>query len=226
MTIETVESNAAVRIAQKSPPHNAGRTAKRIAAALGLLLVLMIVALALAPSSFWRWLIIREASHATGRSASIDGDVKVHLFTLNPSLAVEGFALSNAQWAKPKDMLSVKRFEATLSLKSLLEFYLIFPLVAIDSPSIDFERDASGRSNWDFSGAGAAKSSNASSAPLHLPVIKQLSLTNGTLSASDRVRKLVFNGQISVQENQANRADNHALKLRGSGTLNAKPFDL
>jgi uncharacterized protein involved in outer membrane biogenesis len=202
-----------------------GQVVKRIAATIGLLLVLIIAALALAPSSFWRWLIIREASHATGRTASIDGDVKVHLFSLNPSVVVEGFALSNAQWAKPKDMLRVKRFEASLSLKSLLGFHLIFPRVAIDSPGIDFERDASGRANWDLSG-DAKKSSQASSAPLHLPVIQQLSLTNGTLTASDRIRKLTFNGQVSVLENQANSSDNHALKLRGSGTLNAKPFEL
>jgi uncharacterized protein involved in outer membrane biogenesis len=224
MTAST-ERNATAPILQKSPPPKTGQVVKRIAATIGLLMVLIIAALALAPSSFWRWLIIREASHATGRTASIDGDVKVHLFSLNPSVVVEGFALSNAQWAKPKDMLRVKRFEATLSLKSLLGFHLIFPRVAIDSPGIDFERDASGRANWDFSG-DAKKSSQASSAPLHLPVIQQLSLTNGTLTASDRIRKLTFNGQVSVLENQANSSDNHALKLRGSGTLNAKPFEL
>ena len=226
MTTEIGERTETAPIVQRSLPPGTGRVLKRIAAAFGLLLVLLIAAVAFAPSSFWRWLIIREASQATGHTASIAGDVKVHVFSLIPSLVVEGFSLTNAPWAKPKDMLSVKRFEATLSLKSLLGFHLIFPRVAIDSPSIDFERDASGRSNWDFSRAGATKSSQASSAPLHLPVIQQLSLTNGSVAASDRIRKLSFNGQVSVQEYQAKSPDNHALKLRGSGTLNAKPFEL
>jgi uncharacterized protein involved in outer membrane biogenesis len=226
VTTETGERTATAPTVQKSPPPTTGKVVGRIVVAIGLLLVLIIAGVALAPSSFWRWLIIREASHATGRSASIEGDVKLHLFSLNPSLVVEGFALSNAPWAKPKDMLKVKRFEATVSLKALLGFHLIFPRVEIDSPGIDFERDASGRANWDFSGAGAPKSSKAGSAPLHLPVIQQLSLTNGSLTASDRIRKLTFNGQVSVQETQADSADNHALKLRGSGTLNAKPFEL
>ena len=226
MTSETGGTTATDPTAQRSPYPGPGRVLKRIAAAIGLLLVLLIAGIALAPSSFWRWLIIREASHATGRTARIDGDVKVHVLSFNPSLVVEGFALSNAPWAKPKDILSVKRFEATLSLKSLLGFHLVFPRVVLESPGIDFERDASGRSNWDFPDDGAKKSAQGSTAPLHFPAIQELSVTHGSLTASDRLRKLTFNGQISVQENQANNSDNHALKLRGSGALNAKPFEL
>lgn len=198
---------------------------KRAAGAFGLLVLVVVLGIALAPSSFWRWLIIHEASRATGRPASIDGDVKVHLFSLNPELLVEGFALSNAPWAQPKNMIVIKRFEAALSLKSLLRFHLIFPRVAIDSPAIDLERDASGRANWDFSHPGTGKTHQNTSAPLHLPVIQNLSITHGTLTARDRIRKLTFDGRVSVEETP-NTADNHALKLRGSGTLNGKPFDL
>ena len=225
MTTDNGERTASAPSTQ-SPPPRPGRVFKRVVLTFGLLLLLLIAAVALAPSSFWRWLIIREAASVTGRTASIDGDVQVQLFSLNPSLMVEGFALSNAPWAKPKDMLSIKRFEATLSLKSLLGFHLIFPRVVLDSPGVDFERDASGHSNWDFPGAGTKKSTQANSAPLHLPAIQQLSVTTGSLTASDRLRKLTFNGQISVQENQTKSADNHALKLRGTGSLNAKPFEL
>lgn len=198
---------------------------KRAAAAIGVLVLLMILGIALAPSSFWRWLIIHEVTRATGRPASIDGEVKLHLFSLNPELQVQGFALSNAPWAQPKNMVAVKRFEATLSLKSLLRFHPIFPRVAIDSPAIDLERDASGRANWDFSRPGTGKTRQNDSTPLHIPVIQDLSLTHGTLTARDRVRKLTFEGRVSVEENR-NTSDNHALKLRGSGTLNGKPFEL
>jgi len=198
---------------------------KRITAAIGLILLLIVLGVALAPSSFWRWLIIHEVSRATGRPASIDGEVKLHLFSPNPELQVQGFALSNAPWARPKNMVAIKRFEATLSLKSLLRFHPIFPRVAIDSPAIDLERDASGRANWDFSRPGTRKSRQNHSAPLHIPVIQDLSLTHGTLTARDRIRKLTFEGRVSVEENR-NTSDNHALKLRGSGTLNGKPFEV
>jgi len=226
VTTETIErAQAAKPVVQKSPRGRGPVVLKRAAAAIGMLVLLMILGVALAPSSFWRWLIIHEASRATGRTASIDGEVKLHLFSLNPDLLVQGFALGNAQWAQPKNMVAMKRFEATMSLKSLLRFHLVFPRVAIDSPAIDLERDSSGRANWDFSRPATRKTNQSGSAPLHMPVIQELILTNGTLTARDRIRKLAFDGHVSVQENQ-NPSDNRALKVRGTGTLNGKPFEL
>ncbi|HTD72765.1 MAG TPA: AsmA family protein [Steroidobacteraceae bacterium] len=224
MAIETVERIQIAPPSGKGSPRGRSRTLKRILAGAAVFLVLMVAAAALLPSSFWRWLIIHEITSKTGRPVNIDGPVTVHLFTANPQLIVEGFTLGNAPWAGDKPMMTVHKFDATLSLKSVLKLHLIFPRVSIDTPAINVERDASGRSNWEFSHA-SGNSSRGASAPLHLPVIQEFSVTNGTLTAVDRIRKLTFNGQVSVQENQ-NAADNHALKLRGSGTLNAKPFQL
>jgi AsmA family protein len=209
---------------KRSSPIGPRRLTGRIALALGLFVLLVIAAVMLAPASFWRWLVVHEVSRATGRPVSA-GNVTVHLFTLNPELSVEGLTIANPAWAAAHDMLKVKKFDATLSLKSLLRFHLIFPQVTLDTPAIDVERDSSGRANWDFPGAGKRQANNSAQAPLHIPVIQQLNLSNGTLSAVDRVRKLTFNGQISVAET-ANSADSHALKVRGSGTLNGKPFQL
>jgi uncharacterized protein involved in outer membrane biogenesis len=226
-----VTTEAAERIettpprAGKAPPIGPRQWIGRIALAIGILIVLLIVAAALLPASLWRWLIVHEVSSATGRPTRIDGNVTVHLFSFNPELSVEGLSIANPDWAGSRDMLSVKKFDATLSLKSLLRFHLIFPQVTIDTPAIDVQRDSSERANWDFSRPANHKASHAAAEPLHLPVIQQLNLTNGTLTAVDRVRKLTFNGQVSVAETQ-NSADNHALKLRGSGTLNGKPFQL
>ncbi len=224
MTTETIEKPAIARTA--ATPRRRPRIVvlQRIAAAIAIFLAVLALTAALLPSSFWRWLIIHEASSATGRPVTIDGKVTVHLFSSHPQLVVEGLSIGNAKWAAAQDMLSIKKFEATLSLKSLLGFHLLFPLVAIDTPVINIERDASGRANWEPGGSPAPTDSRAA-APLHLPVIQQLILTNGSLNAVDRVRKLTFNGRVSVQENQ-NAADNHALKLRGSGKLNGKPFQL
>jgi hypothetical protein len=220
-TIEKPEIAPPPAIAQRS---RAVVILRRIAAAIAILVAILVMTAALLPSSFWRWLIIHEVSSATERPVKIDGNVRVHLFTSHPQLVVEGLSVGNAKWAAAQDMLSVRKFEATLSLKSLLGFHVVFPLVAIDTPVISIERDASGRGNWETGGAPPPPNSRAA-APLHLPVIQELNLINGSLNAVDRVRKLTFNGRVSVQENQ-NAADNHALKLRGSGKLNGKPFQL
>lgn len=205
-------------------PPQWGRTVRRILAAVLLLLILIILGLALLPSRFWRSLISHEISSSTGRTATI-GSVELHLFSMHPSLVVGQFSLSNAGWAHDKSMLTVQRFEANVSLTSLLRLHPVFPRVAIDSPAIHLERDASGRANWDFSTSGKSKPAQNTSAPLHIPVIQQLEVKDGTLTASDRIRKLDFNGRISAEEKQKT-SDANALALRGKGVLNGKPFEL
>jgi uncharacterized protein involved in outer membrane biogenesis len=227
VAIETAERTAINPETGRSPPPAGPRViAKRVGALLGGLIVAVVLIVLFLPSAFWRWLIIHEISGATGRPVTISGDVKVRLFSFTPQLSIQGLSVGNAPWVNDgKDLLSVKQFDATLSLKSLLRFHLIFPKVTIDTPALDVQIDPDGRANWDVSGNQAAKPKAKPSAPLHLPVIQQLQLINGELNAVDRVRKLTFKGQVSVQET-GNTADSHALKLRGSGTLNAKPFRL
>ena len=226
VTIEAAErTQIAATALRKSPPRGPRAALKRVAAALGIMLLAAVVGVALLPSAFWRWLIIHEVAGATGRPVAIDGNVDVRLFRLSPQLTLQGLAVGNAPWAHGKNLLTVKKLEATLSLKSLLRLHVVFPKVSIEAPTLDVERDSSGQTNWDFSRPGSAKPRRGASAPLRLPVIQELKLTDGILNAVDRVRKLTFNGQVSVQESQ-NSSDDHALKLRGSGTLNAKPFRL
>jgi uncharacterized protein involved in outer membrane biogenesis len=225
MTTEAAERTETRPPGVRKSPIGPRRVVARIALVLGCVVVLILAAAVFAPASFWRWLIVHEVSRTTGRPVSIAGNVAVHLFSLNPEMTVEGLTIANPEWADSRNMVSIGKFDATLSLKSVLKFHLIFPQVTIDAPAIDFERDSSGHANWDFPPAGNGKANNSAAAPLHIPVIQQLSLANGTLTAVDRVRKLTFNGQVSVTETQ-NLADNHALKLRGSGKLNGKPFQL
>jgi uncharacterized protein involved in outer membrane biogenesis len=189
-----------------------------------MVLVAVLLGLALLPSRFWRAVIIHEISSVTGRAAAIDGNVTLRIFSLNPELVVEDFRLANADWAAEKSMLTIQRFDATLSLTSLLRLQLVFPRVAIETPVLHLERDASGRANWDVSKPATRKSEHAS-APLHIPAIQQLLVSNGTLTANDRIRKLQFEGRITAEEQQKTTEAN-ALVFRGEGKLNDKPFEL
>ena len=208
-----------------------GKLAAKIAGCVAAVMVLAVATVAWLPSSVWKHLIVRTVSSATGRQAAIDGNVRLRLFTLQPQLTLEGFRLANPDWAADRQMLEIRRLDVVLSLKSLLKFRLILPRVAIEAPTLALERDATGRANWDFSNPGARphKASRAAAAtPVRLPVIQQLTITEGKLAALDQIRKLKFRGQVSVQEkHQADDASQDtALNLRGNGVLNGKPFDL
>jgi len=208
------------------PVTRSGRISKRLMLAVLVILAALLLAIALLPSSLWKRIIVYEVSVESGRQAAIDGDVQVHLFTWNPQLIVEGFRLANADWAPKKPMLKIARVDITLSLAALLKLQLVFPRIEIDAPDIDLQRDSASRANWDFSSPGSRKPQKpGASPPAHIPVVKQLIIHQGKLTASDALRKLEFDGQISVDEKQ-NVADQSALRVRGNGMLNGKPFDL
>ncbi len=208
------------------PPSPGGRTLQRVGLTILILAGALLAVVALLPSGVWKRIIVHEVSAHLGRRAAIDGDLRLHLFTWNPRLIANGFELANADWAPAKPMLKIQRIDITVSLAALLKLQLVFPRIEIDAPDIDLQRDRAGRANWDFSSPGARQAqAPGASPPAHLPVVKQLIVQNGTLAASDAIRKLKFNGQISVDEKQS-VADTSALALRGSGMLNDKPFDL
>jgi uncharacterized protein involved in outer membrane biogenesis len=203
------------------------KIAGKILAGVLAVIVLALVTIALMPSRVWKNLIVSSVTSATGRQAAIDGNVRLHIFRLNPQVIVEGFRLANPSWAADKEMLQVQRLDVVLSLRSLLKFHLIFPRVSIEGPTLALQRDATGRANWDFSTDGNRPAKTADSAPTYLPVVQQLSITDGKLSVVDQIRKLKFQGQVSViEKREPDKGEDTALGLRGNGVLNGKPFDL
>ena len=196
----------------------------QILVALVAVLILVLAAISLLPDTVWKRWIAGYISHKTGREVAIEGPVHVRIMSLAPSISIDGFRLQNAVWASAKPMVQIKHFEATVGLGSLLRFHPVFSSVRIVAPDVDLERDAQNRANWDFTSPGASKpASPTPSAPLRLPPIHELDLADGRLTANDAIRKLRFHGQISIAERA--RAE-RALNVRGSGSLNGKPFEL
>jgi uncharacterized protein involved in outer membrane biogenesis len=210
----------------RPPRARAVTIAKRVVLAAVALIVLLAASLILMPDNVWKHLIVRVVSEQTGRAASIDGDVRVRLLRLDPDVTVEGFRLANPDWISDGPMLAVRRIDAQLNPLALLGLRLEFRRIRIEGPIIDLERDANSRANWDFSTpVGRKPVKGDHSTPAHLPMVKQLSVSDGTLTANDAIRKLKFHGRFSISEHQLPAADS-ALMLRGSGQLNGKPFDL
>lgn len=201
------------------------RRVLQIIVIIAAILILAVLGIALVPDNTWKHWIAKAISHKTGRETTIDGPVKVRILRLEPSISIDGLRIQNAPWATDVPMVQIRHFAASLKLSSLLHFSLVFPLVSIEAPQLDLERDASNRANWDFSPQGAKKGPTTPSAPLHLPAIQRLVLSDGTLRANDAIRKLKFNGHISIAEHGKDAGAN-ALNVQGSGTLNGKPFEL
>jgi AsmA family protein len=209
-----------------SSEHPVARRLLQVVAAIVALLVVLLIVLSLLSDEIWKHLIEKTVASKTGRQVSIEGPVHVSLWRWAPQITVDGFTLGNASWVPDKPMLSLKHFEANVTWGSILRLNPVFPRIVIDGPDVDLERDQSNRANWDFSSPGAAKPAPAEpSAPLKLPAIQQLIVSSGHLRASDAIRKLKFNGEVSIAERVQNPKES-ALRVKGAGVLNDKPFQL
>jgi uncharacterized protein involved in outer membrane biogenesis len=192
---------------------------------LGVVGVLLAIAIFLA---LFDWNLLRPAlaariTAATGRPTSIDGDLKVHPWSWNPSAEVNGLTLENPPWADRRNMFSAKRITISVSLGRLLRGQLVLPRIELREPIINLERDAKGRASWELGTKSGTP--NHDTRPLQLPTVRRLLIEDGKLHVVDQRRKLTFSGSL-VAADQSGKADAAAFKIRSRGSLNAKPFTL
>ena len=115
----------------------------RILAAIGGLLVVLIVAVAIAVRAIdvndFIAPIQQRVKDATGRDLVIRGGIDFKL-SLEPELWIDDVSLSNAEWGKSAQTLTAKRVEAQVKLLPLLQrrfeivrFKLIDPVIALET---------------------------------------------------------------------------------------------
>jgi uncharacterized protein involved in outer membrane biogenesis len=189
---------------------------------LGLVLIL-VIAIALFDWNSLRPFVEREITATSGRPAHIDGDLKVRVWTWNPTAQVNGIRLENPSWADRKLMFAAKRITISVSLAHLLRGQIVMPQIEVLDPEINLERDAKGRASWAL-GTKEGKPSKDKT-PAKIPTIQRLVIDNGKLHVVDQIRKLTFSGSLVAGE-QAGKQDESAFKVHCTGTLNEKPFTL
>ena len=165
----------------------------------------------------------REITAKTGRYTSIDGDLKVHLFSWNPSAEVNGITMKNPPWAERDIMFGAKRVTLSVSLGWLLRGQIVISQLALIDPMLNLERDAQGRASWEL-GTQSGKP-NGNTPPVKIPTIRSLLIEDGKLHVVDQIRKLRFAGSLVAAE-KSGTSDPSAFRIRVNGILNEKPFML
>ncbi|MEJ0041469.1 MAG: AsmA family protein [Rhizomicrobium sp.] len=157
--------------------------------------------------------VARYASMRLGRPVRIDGDLDVHLFSLEPSVSVSGLKVANPDWAGSPQAADIQHLAFTFRLIPALFGDTILPLVQFDHPDIKVVRLADGRTNWDMGGGKTG---------WNVPPIRRFLVRDGHITVDDRVRGLKFVGTVSSEENAGARGS--AFQLSGDGTLNGNKF--
>ena len=150
---------------------------------------IVILALVLASGiflAFFNWNLLRPAlarkiTAETGRRAAIDGDLKVHLWSWNPTAEVNGLSVENPPWADRHLMFGAKRITISVSVARLLRGQLVLPQIDLVQPVINLERDSKGRASWEL--GTKAGTPNHNTKPAKLPAIQSLTVEDGRPSA-------------------------------------------
>jgi len=148
---------------------------------VGILVLLIAVIVAvpmLVPANVYKQRIVSLVKAQTGRDLTIGGNVGLSFF---PRLAVkvENVSISNAPWAKDRDMASMHEMRAALKVMPLFKGDVQIDSFVLVDPVIHLEVKADGTPNWQF---GSASSTPAQAGPApatqgaSAPKLRQLSL--------------------------------------------------
>jgi hypothetical protein len=208
------------------------RGRRALAWTAGVFLLLALAAAILAAIWNWNWFRGPLAGVASGRlhrQVSIAGDLKVHLWSWEPSATVEGVHVANPAWAQKAskngaDLADIDKIAVQIRLMALFGGHLDLRLLEFDRPKLVLYRDEDGRRTWDFS--DGAKPDE----PLRLPPVRKFIIDGGHLNYHDDQRKLVFTGTVDAKEapGRVNSSSqyNRGFQMIGNGVLNAQPFSL
>ena len=129
-----------------------------------LVLALPIVAAVVVANLDWnrfRPTINQKVSAALGRPFAIEGDLSVRwarqpdesgwrAWLPWPRVNAGDIRIANAEWAKGADLARLAQVSFTLSPLPLLARRVVIREIQLTRPSVNLEREADGRANWDF----------------------------------------------------------------------------
>jgi AsmA protein len=181
---------------------------RRIALAIGGLLVVLAAALVLLPRvidwNAYKPDITAAVREATGQHLVIDGDIEVDIL---PGLSwrVTELRLLGAPQGDAPDLAHIAEISGRLELFALLGRRLVIESLVIRAPNLNLVVDESGRRNWAFA---ASKDDASEAAPSQAPgielpfsdiVLGDLRLEQGSFSFNDlRSEQMVVAGDLQL----------------------------
>ena len=184
--------------------------------AIGALLLIVVLGVALFDWNMLRGPISRYASEKLGRTVTIRGDLRVSLGKI--ALVEAGdVVVANARWGSQPRMAEVTKASVRIDILELLHRRVVLPSVALDHPTVLLETQADGTGNWMF---GDPKKPAAAA-----PQIGSLRIDEGRLGFRDRTHETAVNLVIASAEKETQNPD-AAIRFSGEGRLRSEPFSL
>jgi uncharacterized protein involved in outer membrane biogenesis len=176
----------------------------------------------------FKGLVAEKAEAATGRKLTLAGDVRLSIFTLTPSLAVDDVSFANAPWGSRPEMAKLKRLEAQVALMPLLSKQVQVQRFILVGPDILLETDAAGKGNWEFASpaapGAAAGGEKAAGGPAAQFIVNEVDIKDGMLTYRDGKTKQTTT--VALDDFSATSdSSTSPLTFHVSGAYNKAPFE-
>jgi uncharacterized protein involved in outer membrane biogenesis len=189
------------------------------------LLVILVAILALLDWDMLRGPIARIASTKSGRTVTIPGHLRVHLWSSTPTLTIEDLRVANPSWELPRPLLQLQRLQIQIELSQLFRGHLVLRRLEIDQPDLYLHQEKSGRANWTNDNVAPTNPNAPAPKPFSLPAIHELIIQSGKIELADDLRHLQVRGTIQANERAATDQPD-AFHIKGQGTINKEPFSM
>lgn len=199
------------------------RALKWLGLGLLALFLLLVIAVLLFDWNTARPYLAAWVSGQTGREFSAQ-DLDVDL-SLQPTITLRGLEVENAEWGLSQPMLTADSVEAQIDLRGLLRGEVVLPSVRLDGADLLLQRNAEGKSNWDFIPGPLAAPAVEPIVPEERPEIPRLGRFNITDLQVD-YRSPAFEADLDLDRMQGRmRSGAEGVRAAGSGTLEGQPLE-
>jgi AsmA family protein len=166
---------------------------------------------------------LAQVEKATGRKASIDGELDLAI-SLNPAIVAEGIRFANADWGSRPDMATIKRIEVQVALLPLIKGEVEIQRFILIEPDVLLEKNAAGKGNWEIGEAAPTEKEQGGQEALTAidigtVLVKQLKLVYRD-AASD------LPTEFSIDTLKLDSIDSDQLELELKAALDSTPINV
>ena len=180
---------------------------------LASLIIMVVVLAAVLNAGYFRGPLVRLLAARAGRQIDVAGSLQTHVFSLNPEVIAERVSIGNPPWTPAGLAAEIGKITLVFETPSFSHWFRLKRL-EMEAATLHLMRDAAGRANWQ-------RTDPDKGADTPLPLIRSLSMTSAHVTLADALRRLQFDGAVSVQDEKG--ADGlRPLRIDGVGQLNGR----
>jgi uncharacterized protein involved in outer membrane biogenesis len=181
-------------------------------------LVLLVLLLAKAlDAGYAHGLLVKFLAARAQRDIRVDGPLRLHLLSRNPTLIAERVTIGNPPWTPPGVAAQAGKITVVFETPRLGR-RLELASLQIEAASLHLFRDAAGHANWQLQNPD-------NTVPQGIPIIHAVSLPDAHVVLEDAQKHRRFDGTVSAQDVKGIERM-QPLRIEARGQLNGRPVSI